>query len=640
MLGLISWIAASPLDEKILHQMVVELVPKVEASTGRHFHEIPEITLNTKASMFKQLDEQLFQMGQWGVSTVSLESQKTQSTKLIEDGLAIYSTYDRGIHLISDNFSSYIRDTDVNPEMLLAPTLKCLIAHELTHALQDQYVKDPETDSEASAQVLLAMQEGHANLVAHQNCPEPLVWGFIQTAQGTDVLSSRSDTDDVPFTYGYGEQFMAILQRVGGNEALWYALGQPPPKRAEFVEIVQTQLLSNWRDTHWLQESANRLISQGLNVDIHPAGAYEIFPYPDGRLQDSRLAPPVRAGLSLQARTQGGDNAKSTNPAVTVSALVMESLEQPKKWIQARRETARYFANGQMEMGLIMPLGYIQSAKIFKPKALIRSGADDALCMRVQSKTSYLECWAAKGRLLLLTAQRQPDIEIAEHLNVLTTLLSLDIATEYPEAALPPAAQAIIDARIPTQPLLSQPTVKWVMYGLFQAFKKGRIENLDTTLTHVVASVPAEQKAEVVDLACRMAIEANRTDLAAILALESPSLLEVDLRIAIAEHFRQTKNITEALKRLGPLDAKDPKEHGQLVAEALVIASTHRDKTTVFQLLQVPELPYQMRSDAVNWLIQIGESKQTQRVLQQFCPSLEAEGRRLCENDLRRVGGY
>lgn len=640
MLGLISWIAAAPLDEKVLHQMVVELVPKVEASTGRHFQEIPLITLDTKAGMFKQLDAQLFQMGQWGVSAVSLESQKTQSMMLIEDGLAIYSTYDRGIHLISDNFSSYIHQTDVNPEMLLAPTLKCLIAHELTHALQDQYVKDPETDSEESVQVLLAMQEGHANLVAHQNCPEPLVWGFIQTAQGTDVLSSRSDTDDVPFTYGYGEQFMAVLQRVGGNEALWQALGQPPPTRAEFIEIVQSQLLPGWRDTHWLQESAGSLLSQGQTFDIHPAGAYEIFPYPDGRLQDSRLAPPVRAGLRLQAGTQTVYNAKSTDPAITVSALVMESLEHPTKWIQTRRETARYFANGQMEMGLLMPIGRIQSAKLLKPKILVKSGADDALCIRIQSTVSYLECWAAKGRLLLLTAQRQQEIEPTEHLNVLKTLLSLDLATEYPEAALPIPSQAVIEARIPTQPLLNQPTVKWVMYGLFQAFKKGQIENLDTTLTQVVASVPAVQKAEVVDLACRMAIEANRTDLAAKLALESPSLLEVDLRIAIAEYFRKAQNITEALKRLGPLEAKDPKEHGQLVAEALVIASTHRDKTTVLQLIQVPELPYQMRHDAVNWLIQIGEIKQTQRVLQQFCPSLEAEGRRLCEDDLRRVSGH
>lgn len=639
MLGLISLVVAASLDEKALQQMVLELVPKVEASSGRQFQEVPVITLDTKASMFKQLDEQLFQMGQWGVSAVSLESQKTQSAKLIQDGLAIYSTFDRGIHLISDNFSSYIRNTDVNPEMLLAPTLKCLIAHELTHALQDQYVKDPDTDSEESAQVLLAMQEGHANLVAHQNCPEPLVWGFIQTAQGTDVLSSRSDADEVPFTYGYGEQFMTVLQRIGGNEALWYALGQPPPKRSEFIEIVQSQLLPNWRDTQWLQAQANPLISQGLSVEVHPAGAYEIFPYPDGRLQNSRLAPPVRAGLSLEAKAKDY-TVLSTDPAVTVSALVMESLEHPQKWIQSRRETAYYFSKGQIEIGLIMPLNYIRSAQLRTPKVLIRNGADDAFCMNVQSKTNYLECWAAKGRLLLLTAQRQSEIEITTHLNVLKALLNLDIATEYPEIPLSTATQAILDARIPTQPLLAQPTVKWVMYGLFQAFKKGQIKNIDTTLTQVVASVPVAQKAEVVDLACRMAIEANRTDLAAILALESPNLLEADLRIAIAEYFRKANNITEALKRLGPLDAADPKEHGQLVAEALVIASTHRDKTTVLQLLQVPELPYQMRSDAVNWLIQVGEGKQTKRVLQQLCPSLEAEGKRLCENDLKRVGGY
>lgn len=417
------------LDE--IQAMTVQLMPEVASIAGRAFDQAPIVVIDDKERLLMSV-----QARRTPQTTLAEGLLIDRRVEIIRRAWAIYSSYDGKIHILMDNYRSYINDTGVNPDVLFKPALRCVLAHEMTHYLQDEYVELPKVLDAEQGLMQDVLLEGQAEWVMQQSCKEPLIWNFITTSLGYDVLSSRDPSDPVVLKYGYGKQFMEALWLVGGMEATWHALELLPPSREELLDVVRPRLLPGWLDDSFLRSAAAPLVVAGAKVSVRPANAWSTFLPSEGREKDSLIAPASRAGLSLTAI---GSGLKSK-----VVALVMEQLDGPRTWIQTRRAIAKSFAGRDSHIMLFFLSYGIDDVGVRRLAALERHyNLDDTLCLRVFASVGYQECWAAKGRLLLLTVESQSRVRGGNHDKIMASILDRHLSTEYVQmpAAIPKAIQ-------------------------------------------------------------------------------------------------------------------------------------------------------------------------------------------------------
>ena len=141
----------------------------------------------------------------------------------------------------------------------LTPYVKVTLAHELTHALQDQYfdlTKLQRAVKNGDDAALTALIEGDAvrdeNLYeqslsaadqqAYQEEQDRLEKGANQTANVPEILS-----DMLEFPYAFGPTFVDSLDASGGTAAIDHAFRDPPVAEAQIADPVDYPI--GWRPT-------------------------------------------------------------------------------------------------------------------------------------------------------------------------------------------------------------------------------------------------------------------------------------------------------------------------------------------------------------------------------------------------------
>lgn len=226
---------------------VAQLVPIVEKMSGRKFRTHPKVRITSAKAVIQILTEELVpqcrRLQPQRSDSEILQSAKTSATAVSNNLLGKYGTQTSTLYIIQENFRPRMLDCRIAPSHEQA-LVKLIIAHELTHALQDQYVGLARLlNSATTADQSLAISstlEGHAVFVQEKiaqylglSASQKEYTRAIGVAVGADPLGNIIGTLEariVSDTYLEGKSFIAWQMKKGGNELVWKILAQPPVK--------------------------------------------------------------------------------------------------------------------------------------------------------------------------------------------------------------------------------------------------------------------------------------------------------------------------------------------------------------------------------------------------------------------------
>jgi hypothetical protein len=198
----------------------------------------------------------------------------------------------------------------------LTPTLKHVLVHELTHALQDQWfgIDTPDgMDGDAEA-AFTAVVEGDARRIEQ---------GYIATLPASDQAAVKKESGSLPtgvppvlaeeldFPYSAGQSFLGALRASGGPGAIDAAFRDPPTATAQILAPQRYQA--------------------GFHPAAVPAPAAPAAPTSDGVLGDLRLA------LMLEGPVNDG---RLTRQAAA-SALLAWQGDHFSTWTEGGRDCVR-----------------------------------------------------------------------------------------------------------------------------------------------------------------------------------------------------------------------------------------------------------------------------------------------------------
>lgn len=207
-----------------------ELIPLVEKYAGRKFKWTPEIRLiDSEELETLVLREKLFGPKNNKAPSAVERLQNQRYSKFIS---GLYSRHDRAVYLLPRRVSVTLRFMGLDDDygVFIA---KSNIAHELTHALQDQHVNLADTFKKVTttdqAQAFSAVMEGQAVMVEH------LVRQQFPSCKGKmEITGNNKNTDilrmvkSICTIYRYGRKFVQHHTDQGGNEKIWEILQAPP----------------------------------------------------------------------------------------------------------------------------------------------------------------------------------------------------------------------------------------------------------------------------------------------------------------------------------------------------------------------------------------------------------------------------
>jgi len=226
---------------------VNELVPLVEQYSGRKFITPPIVKLTTANQVAPVLARELIPQyrrlfpGKSEKSLISLAD--ANSLAISTHLLGKYGTYAKILYIVPENFRPRMQDARVDPKHEAA-FVKLIIAHELTHALQDQYVglasmlnKSGNTDQSLAVSSTI---EGHAIYVQDKIANElnmqdsqkeyDRAIGAGVSDDPVEKLMGSMESKLMSDTYLAGRDFITWQMLNGGPEQVWKVLSAPPVK--------------------------------------------------------------------------------------------------------------------------------------------------------------------------------------------------------------------------------------------------------------------------------------------------------------------------------------------------------------------------------------------------------------------------
>jgi len=232
-----------PLSPFHLDRYLKDLLPRVERSAGRPFREAPTVQLAGRASFDALLvaEQTLIYDKVMTDTPPELRRQLIEAnTRSLRRGLlGKYGILDKQTYLCADALVDALQASETDPVHLEA-WARLIVAHEITHALQDQHVdllglldgvKDEDSLLAASA-----MWEGLATLVQEDVARE---LSLLESHDALIALQgwSRDGLEDARAyntwaIYGQGRDFMAHHRRTSGADKMWEVLAHPPPNTA------------------------------------------------------------------------------------------------------------------------------------------------------------------------------------------------------------------------------------------------------------------------------------------------------------------------------------------------------------------------------------------------------------------------
>ena len=230
--------------EQVLTEIVAEIAPLVEEVAQRKFQTLPSIHVEPP---------------------IEPENLEYQHGEVV---LATYTSHDNTIRIGREEMRDLYRQMATSRD-LVQPTITCLLAHELTHALQAHNVRRVETQEERRNQTVLL--EGHAQSVGRRVCerlfPDRGIPATMDIYMGVDQLSEAENTKFIR-AYGFSRLWLEDLEAQRGVSSVWEALANPPIRAEDLRAKIDNQLSHKSTDPSFLSEPFRKLVrGKTRNID-------------------------------------------------------------------------------------------------------------------------------------------------------------------------------------------------------------------------------------------------------------------------------------------------------------------------------------------------------------------------------------
>lgn len=221
---------------------IEQVLPLVERITGRKLAQVPPARLVTREE---------FDRATRRSSGRRSRSGRANTPSMAHYALGAYDESPRALYFFPGNFAPRLRAAGV-PESYSSIILKMVVAHELTHALQDQEAGISKVYRRARSKEAMfahrATVEGHATFVmgmvaealGHPKAMEQ----FEKTISvGLSLLPGEKNVEandelrrEMRSAYIDGSRFIRWQYAMGGNELVWRTIESPPSTRKEILE--------------------------------------------------------------------------------------------------------------------------------------------------------------------------------------------------------------------------------------------------------------------------------------------------------------------------------------------------------------------------------------------------------------------
>ena len=325
-------------------EWVDQLKPLVEEAAGRRFTTDPEVGIATRAqltaSLVRDLQRQAAGQMPWATQPEREQAVEPQAQMLAAALLGQYSFTDRRLYLAAGNTRPLLRFGKVD-EKLMEPIVKLVVAHELTHSLQDQHVDisamiDERSGNMDALQALSATVEGHAVFIqdkvgerlglddATMEFARLLSAGAVEFDDPALHMLSQIVAGQFEQVYLGGRDFITHHFREGGTDRLWEILAAPPsdtstiaapetygtaqPATIDYAELL-TGLTSYFGGRSWMEQNTelSGIMLSAMYDAMSPGLADEIIPqyeHVQALVLTDFSAGGVIAGVSLMVLTE------------------------------------------------------------------------------------------------------------------------------------------------------------------------------------------------------------------------------------------------------------------------------------------------------------------------------------------------
>lgn len=448
---------AEGLDMATLGVMLEEEIVRVEAVMGRQVLETPTL----RAATFEEF-----------VST-SMVAKRLRDPRLAADPkaftaaeralreehantIAVYTNYDGAITLLTDRLSETVKELG---DTSAIAALRCVMDHEVAHAVQDQWVND-NFDGTLSAEDYKLGVEGQATWVEAQLCED--LDARERLLNGKSVQGAGSRTLEA---YSLGWWLMEGLASRWGVEATWAALDHPPSRDA--TRALQR---ANAAPEPPSFKSHLRVIDKVRPAQIGTWETRSVERITDMVLWEAMRGPDVE--------TPRGENARVTvslfNTIGTLGSPIgrigvttlgwyhVYDEAQAARWLDRRCAALQGELEGIESIGSMTPLSGLPidaQAKLgpaasfdlvaLAPEASARCGVAGTL-----TGVNYVELWVLQDNTLRLLAQTYSGAEIEEPLTISRAYRGYARhapGAKVPEEVTNEALEAGLSALVPTR---------------------------------------------------------------------------------------------------------------------------------------------------------------------------------------------
>ena len=370
-------------DESRLRAMAAELVPALEKRAGRRFLQVPRVRLLSRDDILTTYRTELAALDP-GLTEAELET--IIARRYAELGVAS-GVYDTGLQEILLNRDAVSRMTrGLDPEVVTGLT-RCLLGHELVHALQDQHLGL--TSLTLPADLRLLWVEGQAEWLAEEVCPEGIERG------GSRPSLYDPEIKEELWPYVFGANAARLAAEVHGVEAIWAALAGRSPSRVAMDALLSASQSPSWRDPKILRPmlaplERPRIDHLRLSLWWSPSLLGPFTPYDDPRVADPMISETV--GVSpYQIMLLRGRGAGTALGGAFVTARC-RTLDQG---IRVRGEDLFIF------LGFTMTGYEGPGARLPRVEAELEAEGDAACAVKFNLNTGhYYELWVSQGAQL------------------------------------------------------------------------------------------------------------------------------------------------------------------------------------------------------------------------------------------------
>ncbi len=591
------WLIASvyaAVDVDQARSMLVELQPLVEREAGRRFDTLPDLAIARTDDVAVRLAEQRQVyarfLGSAADAQARIDAGHAADVAILANSSAIYSRLDDTIYLLEDRLAA---DLGAAPPEMLAPLLRCTLAHELTHALQDRHVDGMGTTGEGGR----ALAEGQAMLVARRICRATASRADVTWAEsygGLDRMLAVGD-DALALTYVAGLVYAADL---GGNEPIWAALAAPPPSMDDIRARYDAYVAPGW--AAGLATTAIVEAHVEGAVTLEDASANLVFAELSGGVgpRQLRTSPRGMAAHYAEARTPD---------AHTVVAVV--ALEDPASldpWLASRGALLTHDDG---------PPSFVQRrgpARLRKP-----TSPEMLLSAEVTGRWPYQEVWMRRGPLAVAMFRSGKPLKKEDAAGLFEALISQRPGDEEAVARL---QRVLVGAPPEAPPPLAALAWSFVARPAFQAIARDDWAACAALLD--TARVLPEQQGDLAATAwlCSvMAMDRARADR----WVSDVPVRGVPMVIAHARLHYDAGAKRDSLTTLSRAVPATDEERRTLTSLQLALATELGDRGSILRFATKDADP-KLRYLAGDWLLQRGRFDDGVRVLAPVCGQLGA----------------